>query len=243
MLEPSMPLFRSPFLATAGLLFTGCTAFDSLRAPRDLACGDDDAIAVTGYTDGGDVVVDSAGVDGDVATVVVTDARGDELTMRFAFDPAAPPLLPATGAAVVDAAQSNCFGEGCDYSWWTLRDLEGRVLLDIGEVLILDEGGTVSPAIEHVSLTADPSLRCGDDELGAVIVVDADGGDVVVEPDDSRAVLFDGVTWQVRAGAAKRRSFVQDYGACADCADPGVHTSWRAEAVLYPVDEAARRDP
>jgi len=172
------------------------------------------------------------------AEAVVTLAHGDERdsAIRFRVDEAAPPALPPLGDAILNSFEEACSGEPpCNTSFWILRDvLNESSLLQLGHVSQIDDGSVV-PAIENVSLEADPGDgRCASAPLGARVVLATDDGDIQVEPGTSVEVRLADAPWHAIGGLMSRTTNVQDSGPCGDCPTPGTHLTYRAEVVLYP---------
>jgi hypothetical protein len=221
-------------------VMSGCGVL-GLGLPPDLSCGSASPLAdVDGYVFG-DVEVGLTGISQSRALVEVSPLeRGDLVSMRFDVDVRTPPALPPAGRAVAKTHQENCFGEGCNDAWWTLRDVDGNGWFEIGSANSVDGQPGGPREDDHLSVAAndDDDVLCPgrEETLAALAVIRADDGDVELAPGEDADVVIDGLAWKAIAGSSTRTSFEQTETDCADCAGPGVHTTVAVEAVLYRVE-------
>ena len=203
--------------------------------PPDLRCGPPSPlVTVAGsFFTGGDATLFSARIEGDAVFEL-----DDDRSIRFAVDADAPPALPALGPVEVRVGQPDCFGEGCDDGWWTLRDVDGAAFFEVGVANTFGRNVRGPNPGDHLTLVVpQPDVLCpsNSEPTPALAVIVADDRNVVLAPGEGADVTIDGVAWRAIAGSATRSSFVQDDDPCADCASPGVHSEVRVEAVLYRV--------
>lgn len=208
-----------------------------------------------GEGDGGDVVCGSlALVDGSTApddsgAIDVDGARLEDgevivnfpnsRTLIFGTSPSRPPLLPpAPSTQQIVSGREACFGEGCDFAWWTLSDDVGVPWFSVGVANNIDDGEFRGPAasdpISFRAASADERCGAGGGDGVAVAVVSGDAGDVVVPAGATRDVVIGGVDFAVAvSGALREVVTVEDVGPCADCVEPGDYVFTSAAAVLY----------
>lgn len=181
-----------------------------------------------------DGVIASASIDAGRAVVSIAESTDptSTVTLRFVIVEDAPPALPPPGAAVT-IGQANCFGEGCDDTFWSVPGS-----FEVGTVALLDDRpSSLRPEGTHLGIAYpvhEPDV-CDDgdgDTDPAAVVVNTDDGKEVIAPGEQRLVSIEGQDWQVLGGRAERRSSFQIFP-CADCAGPGPSSRTSASAVLY----------